>query len=587
MQSFISELRRRNVLRVAAFYAAAGWLLVQVATQVFPFFDIPNWAVRMVVVATVLGFPFALALSWFYEITPQGLKLESEVLRDQSITRQTGRRLDRWIIALLSLAVVALLSDKLVLHRDTAQPGARAEQSIAVLPLVNNSGDPANEYFSDGLTEEMISILAKLPDLKLIGRASAFRFKNSSEDSKSIGDKLGVAKLLEGSVSRQGERVRIVAELINAADGRALWSESYDRELKDVFAVQTEIATAVAEQMKLKLLGGAAASDAAPSNQNLAAYNAALQGDFYFQKFSEDGMRQAIAAYQEAIRLDPRYALAYAKLALAWRQLAASWLGGAEGTAANAQAHQAAQAALSLAPDLGRAHEALGWVLLTADFDASAAEREFRRAQELSPGDAEVIQALAYMQAVQGRLAQAEATARLALASDPLALPPYLNLARILIALGRYDEAAACLGQALVLQPGASRSHAYLTVIDARRGDAKAALEHAGQEPPGFWHNYAMTLAQQLQGDAAAADTALQQFIAGNADNGAFQVAAVYGLRKDPEHMFQWLDRAYEDRDPGMSQLMVTPFLRDYQADPRFAALCARLKIPPPAEPAA
>jgi TolB-like protein/tetratricopeptide (TPR) repeat protein len=594
--SFFSELQRRHVYKVGAMYGVAGWLLVQIATQVFPFFDISNAAVRWVVIAVVAGFVPALVLAWLFDLTPQGIVRTGElpVTGETPVAaverRGMERKLNILLGGLLVLALAYVGLEHSVLRRDAmpvaATSATAAEKSIAVLPLVNGSGDSANEYFSDGLTEEMIAILGKIPDLKLIGRGSSFHFKNSSEDSKAIGEKLGVANLLEGSVQKQGERVRIVAELINAADGRTLWSETYDRELKDVFAVQTEIATAVAEQLKLKLLGGSAALDALSSTRNLDAQNAMLQGDFYFQKFSEAGMRQAIAAYQEAVRLDPRYALAYVKLALAWRQLAASWLGGAEGIQANAQAHQAAQTALTLAPDLGRAHEALGWVLLTADFDTPRAAQEFQRALELSPGDPEVIQALAYMQAVEGRLPQAEATGRAALASDPLALPPYLNLARILIAMGRYDEADVYLRKALELQPGAARTHAYLTVIDARRGDARSALEHAGQEPPGFWRDYALALAQQLQGDAAA-DAALQKFIAGNDKNGPFQVATVYGLRKDPDRMFQWLDRAYEERDPGLPQLTVMPFIRDYRTDPRFAALCARLKITLQAEPPA
>ena len=194
-----------------------------------------------------------------------------------------------------------------------------------MLPLVNTSGDPSNEYFSDGLSEELIAVLAKIPELKVIGRSSSFFFKGKSGDSAAIGQKLGVANLIEGSVRKQGDRVRIVAELISAADGRSLWSETYDRELKDVFAVQAEIAKSVAEQMKVKLLGERQQSDAAPSNQNLAAHNAVLQSDFYFQQQTPESVRRADPFLEEAVRLDPNYALAYAKLSQAWRQYAASF----------------------------------------------------------------------------------------------------------------------------------------------------------------------------------------------------------------------------------------------------------------------
>jgi serine/threonine-protein kinase len=255
-----------------------------------------------------------------------------------------------------------------------------------VLPLVNTSGDPANEYFSDGLSEELIAVLAKIPGLKIIGRSSSFLFKGKADDSRTIGDKLGVANLLEGSVRKQGDRVRIVAELINAADGRTLWSETYDRELKDVFAVQSEIATAVTDQLKIKLLGAPAKSDAAPSNDNLAAYNALQQGTFYFRLSTEEGTRKATEFYGEAIRLDPNYALAHANLSLAWRLLGAAWLGGGnEAKEAHAKARNEAQVALSLAPNLATAHEALGFVLLTSAFDFAGAETELRKAEKLAP----------------------------------------------------------------------------------------------------------------------------------------------------------------------------------------------------------
>jgi serine/threonine-protein kinase len=578
--SFFAELQRRHVYKVGAMYCVAGWLLVQIATQVFPFFDVSNAAVRWVVIAVAAGFVPAVVLAWLFDLTPQGIVRTAEAPDGAEVPaavvqrRGAERKLNMLLGGLLALSVAYVVLDHTVLRRQGTS--AAADKSIAVLPLANTGGDPANEYFSDGLTEELIAILARIPDLKLIGRNSSFHFKNSSEDSRSIGEKLGVSSLLEGSVRRQGDRVRIVAELVNAADGRQLWSDSYDRDLKDVFAVQTEIATAVAEQLKLKLLGTA---NAAASAADPAAHNALLQGDFQFQKLSEDGMRQAIAAYQEAIRLDPRYALAYAKLSIAKRQLAATWLSSTDAALANDEARHAAQAALALDPDLPRAHEGLGWVRLTGDFDAQAAEVEFRRGAALAPGDAALIQALAYLRSVRGDLPEAEALARKGLAADPLALISYLNLSRVLITTGRYDEASRYLQQAVELQPQAARVHAYLTTIDILRGDSRAAQRDAAQEPTGFWHDYAVALAQQVQNDPAAADAALKQFVDARGDSGPFQLAVIYALRKDPDHMFEWLDRAYATRDPGLTQLMVTPLLLVYRGDPRFAAFCARLKI--------
>lgn len=588
LKNFFAELKRRNVYRVAVAYAVVSWLLLQAASILFPTFEAPPWVMKVFVAILVLGFPIVLIFSWAFEITPEGIKRESEVEPNKSISTHTGRKL---VALTIGLAVVAagLLAFQLLRgtsHQKSAnQPGDAggiSEKSIAVLPLVNTSGDPGNEYFSDGLSEELIAVLAKIPGLKIIGRSSAFLFKGKSDDSRTIGEKLGVANLLEGSVRKQGDRVRIVAELINAADGRELWSDTYDRELKDVFAVQSEIAVAVTDQLKIKLLGAPAKSDAAPSNDNLAAYNALQQGTFYFRLSTEEGTRKATEFYGEAIRLDPNYALAHANLSLAWRQLGATWLGGVAANEAYAKARNEAQVALSLAPNVSTAHEALGFVLLIADFDFAGAEAELRKAEKLAPADAGPKGALCILLGAQGRLAEAENVARQTLALDPLGVTRYLNLARVLIGGGRYDEADAALRKAVALQPAASRLHVHLTTIDVLRGNATGALQNAQLEPSGSWRDYALALALQAQGDRAAADAALQKLINEDSVNGPFQIAAVYGLRKEPDKMFEWLERAYTEHDSGLTQLLVTPFLLNYKDDPRFAAFCQKLKLQVP-----
>jgi TolB-like protein/tetratricopeptide (TPR) repeat protein len=587
LSNFFAELQRRHVYKVGAAYAVAGWLVVQIVTQVFPIFEVSALAQRIIVLVIVAGFPITLILTWLFDITAKGIVRTDDLpATGESHAMQRERvGMDRkmnYVLALLLVTAVGyFVLDRTVLRRHSAQATSDAK-SIAVLPLVNTSGDAANDYFSDGLSEELIAVLAKIPGLKIIGRSSSFLFKGKSDDSRTIGEKLGVTNLLEGSVRKQGDRVRIVAELINAADGRALWSETYDRELKDVFAVQSEIATAVTEQLKIKLLGAPAKSDAAPSNDNLAAYNALQQGTFYFRLSTEEGTRKATEFYGEAIRLDPRYALAYAQLSAAWRQLAATWLAGSGANEAYTKARNAAQTALSLAPDLSAAHEALGFVLVTPDLDFAAAEAEFRKAEKLAPADAGPKFALSFLFAAQGRLAEAENIMRQTLVLDPLGVTRYLNLARILIGGGRYDEAEVALRKAIELQPAAARLHAYLTMLDVLRGNAAAALQNAQLEPKGFWQDYALALAQQAQSDHATADAALQKLINEDAVSGPFQIAAVYGLRKEPDKMFQWLERAYTEHDPGLTQLLGTPFILNYRDDPRFAALCRKLKVPVP-----
>ncbi len=303
---------------------------------------------------------------------------------------------------------------------------------------------------------------------------------------------------------------------------------------------------------------------------------------FYFRLSTEEGTRKATEFYGEAIRLDPRYALAYANLSSAWRLLAAGWLGGAEAKEAYAKARNAAETALSLAPDLSAAHEALGFVLLTPDLDFAGAEAELRKAEKLAPADAGPKTALSILLAAQGRLAESENMARQALALDPLGVTRYLYLARILIGGRRYDEAEALLRKAVAIQPAASRVHVHLAAIAVLRGDATGALQNAQMEPPGFWGNYALALAHQIQSDRAAADAALQKLINEDAVDSPFQIAAVYGLRNEPDKMFEWLDRAYTERDPGVTQLLVTPFILTHKDDPRFAAFCQKLKVPVP-----
>src|SRR5438477_1733618 len=543
--NFFAELKRRNVYKVAVAYAVVAWLLIQAASILFPTFEAPGWVMKVFVAVVAAGFPIALILAWAFELTPGGLK-RTEFAGE--LPTKAPRNC-AWIYVVTIGGAISIGLFFLGRYTVTSKQSGSVEvpaKSIAVLPLVNTSGDPGNDYFSDGLSEELIAVLAKIPGLKIIGRSSSFLFKGKSDDSRAIGEKLGVTNLLEGSVRKQGDRVRIVAELINAADGRTLWSETYDRELKDVFAVQSEIATAVTEQLKIKLLGAPAKSDAAPSNNNLAAYNALQQGTFYVRLSTEEGTRKATEFYGEAIRLDPRYALAYAQLSAAWRQLAATWLvGGGEADEGFTKARNAAQTALSLAPDLAAAHEALGWVLLTPDLDFAAAEAEFRKAEKLAPADAGPKFALSFLFAAQGRLAEADNIMRQTLALDPLGVIRYLNLARILIAGGRYDEAEAALRKAIELQPAAARLHTYLTTLDVIRGDAAAALQDAQLEPKGFWRDYALALALQIQNDRGAAEAALQKLIDENEVSGHFQTATVYGLRKEPEQIFNCRERTY------------------------------------------
>ena len=590
--TLFAELKRRNVLRAATFYAASAWLIVQIATQVFPFFHIAEWVVRWIVIAAIIGFPFAMLFSWFYEWTPHGIQRESEVFEEDSITIETGRKLERWTIVVLGTAVVLLLANTFVLHNDAtptaAVPAAAPipNRSIAVMPLTNESGNKDEQYFSDGLSEELITALSQLSGLKVISRDSSFRFRDSKDDSKTIGTKLGVAHLLEGSVRREGDLVRINGELVNVDDGRTLWSQHYDRPYKDLFKLQDEITLAVATALQTTLMASAtaAAQSDHPPGGNLDAYTAYLQGNHYFELNTAADYRKAINYYTTATHLDPRYAQAYAGLSHAWTVFAVQFLDSGPAQQAYAQARVAANTALTLAPDLASAHGAHGSLLLNADQDWKGAEADYRRALQLAPNDDTAKSNLGQMLAALGQPGKAVELTRQALATDPLNARWYIWLSRFLAPLGRLDEAEAAVDKAIELRPEATGFHARLAYIATQRGDSKAALAAAQLEAPGPYRDIALALAQQTGSDRAAAQAALQTLIAKDGTSSAYQVAEIYALRKDPDPMFTWLDRAWTNRDGGIQFLLYDPFLLRYKDDPRFAAFCTKVGLPTPAD---
>lgn len=577
--SLFAELRRRNVIRAAVLYIGIVWALSQGAAQLLPVFDVPNWVVRWFIVAAIFGFPFWIGFAWFYEITPEGLKRESAIEPSDSIARATGKKLDRWIIAVLGIAVVLLLTNQFVLHKPAE--GA-PEKSVAVLPLVNESGEKDQQYFSDGLSESLIVTLSQVSGLKVIGRNSSFRFRDTNDDSRTIGNKLGVANLIEGSVQRAGDTVRISAELIRAMDGSTIWTQRYDRPYKDLFALQDEITQSVAGAMKTTLLTKDASSmhTDRPPGGSLDAYAAYQRGNYYGTRNSEADWRKAIEQYGIATRLDPRYALAWAASAHASLWLAGAFLSGEEAEKFNAQAREAASTALTLEPNLAQAHAAYGELLIGVDFDWSGAERELGRALQITPTNYEAMENLGVLSSARGQPEKAIEWTRQSLAADPLRATGYLLLSRYYSGLGRFDDAEETIRRGIALQPTSDLFAATLTLIEIEKGNADGALATAQGTPSGIWQDYAIAMARQIGPDRAAADAALQLTIDKDAEGMAFQIAEIYGLRRDADHAFEWLDRALSYHDPGLQFLMVNPFLLRFRDDARFAAFCAKLGVP-------
>ena len=575
-RNFFAELKRRNVYKVAIAYVVGGWALSQGIAQVFPVFDVPNWIIRLIVLLIIIGLPIALVLAWSFELTPEGVK-RTEVA-DAAHERS---RAAVWIYVVI---VAALLSISLFfLGRFTARNSTGASsnefpaKSIAVLPLLNESGDPRDEYFSDGLSEELIAALAQIRGLKVIGRSSSFRFKDRKEEPKAIGEKLGVSTLLDGTVRKQGDRVRIVAELVNAADGIQLWTRTFDRELKDIFAVQEEIARAVAESLKVTLLGAQDRPGQRGAPSNVEAHNAYLQGHFHFQRRNLEDYRKAVSYFDQAIRLDPDYALAYAERSEAW-----TFIGDLTGQREPAwsKARTDAEKAVAIAPALAEAHAALGWVRFFIDWKFAEGLSELKRAKELSPANPTANDLLARVIVYLGRVDEAELQARHAVELDPLSVIAQGNLARVLLFAGKLDEADAAARKAAELQPASASSHRWQVVVAVLRGDRETALREAQLEPDEGYRRFELALAQQLQGDRQAADAALADLIANGRDQLPYQIAEVYAVRGEKDKAFEWLQIAFDDHDTGTLALLVDPLLRGLRDDPRYKRLLTKLGLP-------
>jgi len=460
-------------------------------------------------------------------------------------------------------------------------------QSIAVLPLRNESGEAAQQYFSDGISEDLITALAQFPQLKVIGRSSAFKFRDSKEDSRRIGENLGVALLLEGSVRKSGDMIRVSAELIDTSDGSMQWSQQYDRPYKDLFALQDEITRAVTGSLKSKLLPGEHAAEQSdqPPSGSLEAYNALLEGRFHAFRRTEADLRKAIGFYMQATQLDPRYALAWSRLSGAWANLGEEFLDDAPAQEeAYSKARAAADRALALSPGLAAAHVARGFLLRIVDFDWRGAAAEFRRALALAPNDGEVKFSLGIQVAAFGDVEQAIELTRQSLTTEPLQGHSYSWLANYLSGLHRLDEAERAIRRAIELQPTAAAYHERLAIIEVQRGHAQAALAAARDEPPGTWQDIAFAIARQIGGDRSAADAALRSLIDKNSASSAYQIAEVYALRNDATKTFEWLDRAWSNRDGGVPELLFDPFILRFKDDPRFAAFCRKVGFPVPGE---
>jgi TolB-like protein len=461
--NFIEELRRRNVFRIAVAYLVTAWVMLQLADIVLESMEAPNWVIQAFMLALGLGFPIALVFAWAFEMTPEGIKKEKDVDRSQSITGKTGQKLNRSIIAVLALAVVLLLFDRLMPQSDSAATLSESEpaqvvvdtqvKSIAVLPFVNMSSDSEQEYFSDGISEEILNALSQVKDLKVAGRTSSFAFKGQNLDLRQIGETLGVDHILEGSVRKSGDTVRITAQLIQVKNGFHLWSDAYDRELTDVFAIQDEISTAILVQLKAHLLEDDTPVAVATARTDSEAYDLYLLAKQRIYERAQLPLESATQMLDRAIEIDPSYAPAYAQRGIATMLLADDSYGDIPEAQAQSQAKLFLDQALRLDPALAEAWAGLGLYHDRRVTEAPQAIEALKKALAINPNLVDASNWLQNVYVGTNRPTDALAVMEDVMQRDPLYKPGFGNLLSLYGALGQLDKMAALIERTRPFMP--------------------------------------------------------------------------------------------------------------------------------------
>ena len=541
-QEFFSELKRRRVWSVAVTYAVVGWLLIQIVTQVFPPFEISNWAERLVIVAIVLGFPIALVLAWVYDFTRHGVKRTEDLEPDR--------------------------------RPNIVQAAAATEKSIAVLPFQDLSPERDHDYFSDGIAEEILTALTKIEGLRVAARRSSFWFKGREADLSEIAEKLNVGNVLEGSVRRDGDRIRITAELIDASDGFTIWSETFDRQMQSIFAVQDEITLSIVDALKLKL------EVAAPRvSRNPEAYDIYLRGLFFSDQSTEEALRQSLKLFQEALEKDPQLGRAWTGLAKSWLWLADAYVPPRE---AYPKVREAAVQALKIDNDDAEAHVYLGETKRILDWDMDGAAREFCRAVELDPKSTPSNYFSAAFWAARGEREEALTYLQRTSRIDPASLWVNNSACELYRYFGLYDEAIAAGERALQLDPAFVYGEPLLAALYREMGrfdDAIALYKKAENLSGRPTFGLAITYARMNRRDDAVqalhAATEHRRYTPGDA------IGHVHVALGDHDAAVRELERAAQERSSSLHFVGIAPEFMPLRGDERFITILKRIGLDP------
>ena len=586
--SLFSELKRRNVFRVGIAYVVAAWVIAQVADLVLDNFGAPQWVMQSLLLLLAIGFVVAMIIAWAYELTPEGIKREGEVVRRESVTHHTAKRLDMITIGLVVVAIGLLLADRLLFERMDQNPTARdaavsdaelqpaatpsaeanlkPNQSIAVLPFVNMSDDASNEYFSEGLSEELLNLLVRIPELKVAARTSSFSYKGKDTKIAQIGEELGVAYVLEGSVRKSGDHVRITAQLIQASDGFHLWSQTYDRTLEDIFVTQDEIAKAVVDNLKITLLG----TMPEVRKTDPEVYSLYLQAGYFLNREGVENLEKAVALLNEALAIDPDYAPAWVRLDWAYESL--TYTKPATMEELRAPRIEAIERALAIDENYAYAWAALAYQKTTYDSDWHGARIAVEKALRLDPNDADVIAAAAWLASATGRLPEAIELYEKAVSLDPLNRSNLIELGIRYLRVGRIDDAFVAYDRVRAINPDYPRLNLLLGRVYMMRGDLENALLETEKSPDRYFYRHQKTIFLYMMGKETEAQTLINELLETSADDVPGAMAVVYAWRGEGDSAFEWLEIAYEQGDSLPDLFLGNLFWRKLTGDPRYSA---------------
>jgi TolB-like protein/Tfp pilus assembly protein PilF len=577
-QRFFAELKRRRVFRVMAVYGIVGFVLLQLVDLAVPALLLPEWTYRFVALILLLGFPVAIVLAWALEMTPEGVRRTAEAAPGELTEIISAPASQRWPAGVLALVgMMALLAGTWYAGRQSA-PASVADSvvsadaaagpmsaSIAVLPFADMSPDKDQEYFSDGISEELLNLLAKIPELQVAARTSSFSYKGKDVKVADVGRELSVAHVLEGSVRKSGNEVRVTAQLIKADDGFHMWSETWDRSLDDIFAIQDEIAADVVEQLKVSLLGEA------PTvvETDPEAYALYLQARQLGRQGTAEGHERSNALYEQALAIEPDYAAAWTGLADNYAVQAGA-LGVRTFDEGYALSREVANRALAIDPDYAEAYAALGRIATDYDNDLAAGAKHLGRALELDPTNPEMLRRASVLASYLGRLDEAIALAEYVVAHDPVNARAHANLGYSYRDSGRLDEALASFRTALSLSPGRGATHYAIGLALLLKGEPEEALQAMEQETSAVWKRIGRTMAYHALGQAKESDTELAELIDEDEQQWAYNIAYVLAFRGEADRAFEWLDKAVEYNDPGLTEIPTAPEFANIHDDPRW-----------------